>query len=73
METITLTWYGMPLIVEYDYTPEEPQSFKHEGWPELLEIITATAPDGSDMLVQFGTSEIYESIERLLIKTLKGE
>ena len=73
METITLTWYGMPLIATYDYTPEEPQTRTHEGWPELLEIITATAPDGSDMLVQFETSEIYESIERLLIKTLKGE
>ena len=73
METITLTWYGMPLIVTYDYTPGEPQTRNHEGWPELLEIITATAPDGSDMLVQFETWEVYESIDRLLTKTLKGE
>jgi hypothetical protein len=73
METIALTWYGMPLIVTYDYTPGEPQTRTHEGWPELLEILTATAPDGSDMLVQFETWEIYESIDRLLIKTLKGE
>jgi hypothetical protein len=70
MSSANITYSGVDLVVEYDYSPEERQTLEYPGYPEHVEICEVLV-NGVDIISLLDTDAI-EALESEVLEDRYG-
>lgn len=71
METKTVKYLGVEIEVDYDYSPEEPQTYDYPGYPETVDVWAARV-EGTDVTEWLNHMEnAFEELGDLILKERK--